>query len=124
MAPDEEPSKIDFIQVVQFGMETGQLANVIADHVQQTLGHVFFGKLWKGRKSKVNYAHTEEAPQVGCAFLTESGVGGKKNPGLEQFSLCVEKKMLPPRKTSHIKYTSNKEECDLIKVLGKKPKTH
>lgn len=112
MAPDKEPSKVDFIQVVQFGMQAGQLTNVIADHVEQTFGHVFFGKVWKCRKSKANYTHTEETP-VDCAFLTEPGVGEIKIQDWSSFPYVWRRKVLPARKTSHIKCTSNKEECDL-----------
>lgn len=87
VAPDEEASKIDFIQVVQFGIEAGQLANVIADHVQQAFGHVFFGELWKGKKCKASYTQTEEAP-VDCAFLTEPAVVERKIQGWSIFP-CV-----------------------------------
>lgn len=94
VAPDEEPPKVDFVQVVQFGVEAGQLPNVIADHVQQTLGHVFFGKLCKGRKNKANYTRTEEAPQVDWAFLTEPGVGDFSLVGAV-FLMCREVKCSP-----------------------------
>ena len=50
VAPDEETPEVDRAEVVQAGVEAGQLANVVADHVQKTLGHVFFGELWQGRE--------------------------------------------------------------------------
>lgn len=85
VAPDKKPSKIDFIQVVQFGMQAGQLANVIADHVEQTFGHIFFGKLWKARKSKANDTQSEEAPVDSAAFLIEPAAGERKIQGWRSF---------------------------------------
>lgn len=90
MAPDKKPSKINFIQVVQFGMEAGQLANVIADHVEQTFGHIFFGKLWKARKGKANETQSEES-----AFLTEPAAGERKIQGWSSFADVWRRKEKP-----------------------------
>lgn len=57
-----------------------------------------------------------------CAFLTEPAVGERKIQGLSSF-LYAWRKLLPPAKTSHLKCTSNKEECDLIEDIRKKKKT-
>ena len=45
VAPDKEASKVHAVQAVQPRVEAGQLPNVVADHVQQALRHVFFGEL-------------------------------------------------------------------------------
>jgi hypothetical protein len=45
VTPDEEAPKVDPVQAVELGVQTGELPDVIADHVQQALGHVFFGEL-------------------------------------------------------------------------------
>ena len=46
VAPDEEASKVDPGQFVQLGVQAGQLPYVVADHVQEALGHVLFRELW------------------------------------------------------------------------------
>ena len=48
VAPDEEAPEVDPRQAVQPGVQTGQLADVVTDHVQQTLGHVLLGELYTG----------------------------------------------------------------------------
>ena len=45
VSTDEESSKVHSGQVVQSGVQAGQLPNIITDHVQQALGDVFFGEL-------------------------------------------------------------------------------
>lgn len=45
VSPDEEAPEVDPGQLVQPGVQAGQLPDVVADHVQQTLAHVFFGEL-------------------------------------------------------------------------------
>lgn len=45
VSSNKEASKVDSGQVVELGVKTGQLPDVVADHMEQTLGHVFFGKL-------------------------------------------------------------------------------
>lgn len=45
VSPDEEAPEVDPGQLVQPGVEAGQLPDVVADHVEQTLAHVLLGKL-------------------------------------------------------------------------------
>lgn len=45
VSSDEEAPEVNSGQVVEFGVEAGQLPDVVADHVKKTLGHVFFGEL-------------------------------------------------------------------------------
>lgn len=116
VAPDKKPPKIDFIQVVQFGIEAGQLANVIADHVEQTFGHIFFGKLWK---SKANYTQTEEAP-VDCAFLTEPAVGERKIQGWSSFPYVWRRKVLPLEKPCIYNVLLTRRSVICLKISGKK----
>ncbi len=46
MPPDEVSAEIDFFEPVQFGVEVGNLTDVIAERDQQTLGNVSIPKLW------------------------------------------------------------------------------
>lgn len=55
VSSDEEASKVDSGQVVEFGVEAGELPDVVADHVEQTLGHVFFGKLYNSEFHENKY---------------------------------------------------------------------
>ena len=48
VAPDEEAPEVDPGEAVQPGVQAGQLADVVADHVQQTLGDVLLGELCSG----------------------------------------------------------------------------
>lgn len=54
MSSNEKTSKVHSGQVVQLGIQTGQLPDVIADHVEQALGHVFFRELYNSEKSCIN----------------------------------------------------------------------
>lgn len=69
VAPDEEASKVHAVQAVQPRVETGQLPDVVADHVQQALGHVFLGELWR-REGKGAHVQAQQVPDV-----TASGSG-------------------------------------------------
>lgn len=42
VAPDEEAPEVHSVQAVELRVEAGKLPDVIADHVQQALGHIFF----------------------------------------------------------------------------------
>ena len=46
VAADEEAAEVHPVQAVQLGVEAGELPDVIADHVQQALGHVLLGECW------------------------------------------------------------------------------
>lgn len=45
VSSDKESSEINSGQVVQSGVEAGQLTDIVTDHVQQALSHVFFREL-------------------------------------------------------------------------------
>lgn len=45
VAADEEAAEVDPVQAVEPGVEAGELPDVVADHVQQALGHVLPGEL-------------------------------------------------------------------------------
>lgn len=45
VSSDEETPKVDPGQVVEPGIEACQLPNVIADHMEQALSHIFFREL-------------------------------------------------------------------------------
>lgn len=42
---NEESSKVNSGEVVQSGVEAGELADIVTYHVQQALSHVFLGEL-------------------------------------------------------------------------------
>ena len=46
MTADEKAAEVHTVQAVEPGVEAGELPDVIADHVQQALGHVLLGELW------------------------------------------------------------------------------
>jgi len=44
--PQEESTEIDALNAMQHGVETGNLSNVIADHIKQTSRFVCITKTW------------------------------------------------------------------------------
>lgn len=49
VAADKKATKVHAGQVVQPRVQAGQLPDVVADHVQETLRHVLLGELWNER---------------------------------------------------------------------------
>lgn len=43
---NEEASEVHSGEVVELGIQAGQLPNIIADHMKQALGHVFFREFY------------------------------------------------------------------------------
>jgi len=53
VSSDEEAPEVHAGQVVEFGVQTGQLPDVVADHMQEALGHVFFGEPCRPERSHI-----------------------------------------------------------------------
>lgn len=74
MAADEKAAKVHAVQAVEPGVEAGELPDVIADHVQQALGHVLLGELWgteavRWAGSRVGAVHRGEREQAQGQYL-------------------------------------------------------
>lgn len=44
MSPDEGAAEVDVLEVVFFGLEVGNLADVVGDGVEEGAGHVFYAE--------------------------------------------------------------------------------